>query len=46
MEVVSVVLAAITGVVFVAVGLFSLVALWRGDLLESERFEVDLSEAA
>lgn len=37
MSVISMVLAGLAAVVLVAAGLFSLVALWRGDLWESEQ---------
>jgi hypothetical protein len=37
MSVISIVLAGLAAVVLVATGLFSLVALWRGDLWESEQ---------
>ena len=37
MSVISMVLAGLAAVVLVAAGLFSLVALWRGDLWEPEQ---------
>lgn len=46
MDVVSAVLAVITGAVLVSVGLFSIVSLWWGDLLESAPSEREFSQAA
>lgn len=37
MSVILIVLAGLAAALFVAAGLFSLVALWRGDLWESDR---------
>ena len=46
MEIVSTVLAVITGAVLVSVGVFSIISLWWGDLLESEPSEGSFSKAA